>query len=89
MGGGGLRVRVSFFGGGGNLQDIDRVCLPRCTLTHRRCGLYEVQARLLGEVVDLLLVVHLQLLHQLKGLHVGGGSGASAWLFFLLLLLVL
>lgn len=37
-----------------------------------------MQARLLWEIVDLLLMIHLQLLHQLEGVHVSG-SGASAW----------
>lgn len=38
-----------------------------------------MQARLLWEIVNLLLMIHLQLLHQLEGVHVSG-SGASAWL---------
>lgn len=36
-----------------------------------------MQARLLWEIVNLLLMIRLQLLHQLEGVHVPG-SGASA-----------
>lgn len=40
--------------------------------THLYCGLNEVQARLLGEIVNLLLKIQPQLLHQLEGVHVCG-----------------
>lgn len=37
-----------------------------------------MQACLLWEIVNLLLMIRLQLLHQLEGVHVTG-SGTSAW----------
>lgn len=46
---------------------------------HLHRGFNEAQTHLLGEIMNLLLMIHLQLLHQLEGVHV---SGTGAIFFY-------